>query len=105
MARKYSAPRLRSRCMCGRTSTRTQYKDGNRRCQIEDKRNRYPLFSILDPLPKQKLCRSPEMKIVNKKLNEAASDIDLAYCRAALYSALMLGFQPPTDETLSPLLP
>jgi hypothetical protein len=24
--------------MCGRTSTRTQYKDGNRRCQIEDRR-------------------------------------------------------------------
>jgi putative dimethyl sulfoxide reductase chaperone len=44
------------------------------------------------------------METVNTKLNEATSDIDLAYCRAALYSALMLGFQPPTDETLSRLL-
>lgn len=30
--------------------------------------------------------------------------IDLAYCRAALYSALALGFQTPTDETLSRLM-
>lgn len=33
-----------------------------------------------------------------------ASEVDLAYCRAALYSALALGFQPPTGEILSRLL-
>lgn len=32
------------------------------------------------------------------------SAIDLAYCRAALYSALALGFQTPTGETLSRLM-
>jgi len=34
----------------------------------------------------------------------ANSEIDLAYCRAALYSALALGFQPPNDDTLTRLL-
>lgn len=31
--------------------------------------------------------------------NRQISDIDLALCRATLYSALALGFQPPTQET------
>ena len=44
------------------------------------------------------------METVNPKLDEAASEIDLAYCRAAIYSAMVLGFQPPTDETLRRLL-
>lgn len=35
---------------------------------------------------------------------QSATDIDLAYCRAALYSALAIGFQAPTEETLSRLL-
>jgi DMSO reductase family type II enzyme chaperone len=45
-----------------------------------------------------------EMEIVNTKLDEAVSDADLGHCRAALYSALALGFQPPDDEILSRLL-
>jgi DMSO reductase family type II enzyme chaperone len=32
------------------------------------------------------------------------SDIDLAYCRAALYSALAIGFRAPTDRGLARLL-
>ena len=44
------------------------------------------------------------MRLDETNSNQKASDIDLAYCRAALYSALMLGFQPPTEETLSRLL-
>ena len=32
------------------------------------------------------------------------ADIDTVYCRAALYSALAIGFQPPSDETLARLL-
>ena len=32
------------------------------------------------------------------------SDIDAAYCRAAIYSALALGFQSPTEQILSRLL-
>jgi DMSO reductase family type II enzyme chaperone len=38
---------------------------------------------------------------------EAADDpstVDLAYCRAVLYSALAIGFQPPTKENLSRLV-
>jgi TorA maturation chaperone TorD len=34
----------------------------------------------------------------------AISDIDLAYSRAAFYSALALGLQPPSDQVLSRLL-
>ena len=37
-------------------------------------------------------------------INPEIIDIDLAYCRAALYSALAMGFQAPTEETLSRLL-
>ena len=44
------------------------------------------------------------METVKTKSDEAASDIDLAYCRAALYSAVVIGFQPPTDETVPRLL-
>ena len=44
------------------------------------------------------------METVNPKLDEAVSEVDLAYCRAAIYSAMVLGFQPPTDETLCRLL-
>ena len=35
---------------------------------------------------------------------ERSNAIDLAYCRAALYSALAIGFQAPTDDSLSRLL-
>jgi DMSO reductase family type II enzyme chaperone len=36
--------------------------------------------------------------------NLAVSDIDLAYCRAALYSALAIGFQLPAQDSLDRLL-
>ena len=35
---------------------------------------------------------------------ERSKEIDLAYCRAALYSALALAFRAPTDDTLARLL-
>jgi len=37
-------------------------------------------------------------------LSQAASDIDLAYCRAALYSALAIGFRFPAQDSLNRLL-
>jgi TorA maturation chaperone TorD len=33
--------------------------------------------------------------------NRAASEIDLALCRATIYSALALGFRPPTEEIIA----
>ena len=36
-------------------------------------------------------------------LDETVSDIDMAYCRATLYSALALGFRPPTEEAIGRL--
>jgi len=36
--------------------------------------------------------------------NQEVSDLDAAYCRAALYSALAIGFQAPTAATLDRLL-
>ena len=44
------------------------------------------------------------MTINDSNDTQSATDIDLAYCRAALYSALAMGFQAPTEETLSRLL-
>jgi len=44
------------------------------------------------------------MSVTDCSHNQAVTDIDLAYCRAAFYSALALGFQPPTAHTLSRLL-
>ena len=44
------------------------------------------------------------MEILPSKSAETTDPIDLAYCRAAIYSAMVLGFQPPTEETLSRLL-
>lgn len=41
------------------------------------------------------------------KINESdqrVSEVDLAYSRGAFYSALALGFQPPSDQVLSRLL-
>ena len=38
------------------------------------------------------------------KNGEVAETLDAAYCRAALYSALAIGFQAPTAENLSRLL-
>ncbi|MGH7811411.1 MAG: TorD/DmsD family molecular chaperone, partial [Candidatus Binatia bacterium] len=38
------------------------------------------------------------MKILNR---EAVETLDAAYCRAALYSALALGFRPPTEEIIA----
>jgi DMSO reductase family type II enzyme chaperone len=37
-------------------------------------------------------------------INQEVTEIDVAYCRAALYSALAIGFQAPTDDKLSRLL-
>ena len=34
-------------------------------------------------------------------INQVATDIDAAYCRATLYSALALGFRAPTDEIMA----
>ncbi|MGB7950645.1 MAG: molecular chaperone TorD family protein [Candidatus Binatia bacterium] len=36
--------------------------------------------------------------------NQEVNDLDAAYCRAALYSALAIGFQAPTAENLARLL-
>jgi len=44
------------------------------------------------------------MNINEENIAEAASDIDLSYCRAAIYSVLALGFQAPTEQILSRLL-
>lgn len=44
------------------------------------------------------------MNINDANSAHAMNDIDLSYCRAAIYSALSLGFQTPTDETLPRLL-
>jgi DMSO reductase family type II enzyme chaperone len=44
------------------------------------------------------------MHINEEHSSQAISDIDLSYCRAAIYSVLALGFQLPTDEMLSRLL-
>ena len=43
------------------------------------------------------------MNIDQEESTQTPSDIELSYCRAAIYSALALGFQAPTDETLSRL--
>ncbi len=40
------------------------------------------------------------MQTSNIKFAHDSSEIDLALCRATLYSALALGFQAPTEETL-----
>lgn len=45
-----------------------------------------------------------QMNISESNTVQDSSDIDAAYCRAALYSALALGFQAPTAETLARLL-
>ena len=37
------------------------------------------------------------------ELDERADDIDSAYCRATLYSALALGFRPPTEDAIARL--
>jgi len=44
------------------------------------------------------------MTTTEATIAQAPSDIDLSYCRAAIYSALALGFLPPTVETLARLL-
>ncbi len=43
------------------------------------------------------------MQITTSKTEQQTSEIDLALCRATLYSALALGFQPPTEETITRL--
>lgn len=43
------------------------------------------------------------MRMQTANTNLAISESDLALCRATLYSALALGFQPPTEETLTRL--
>ncbi len=44
------------------------------------------------------------MNIDEESLAQTSSDIDLSYCRAAIYSVMALGFQPPTEQILSRLL-
>ncbi len=43
------------------------------------------------------------MQIITSRTVQQTSEIDLALCRATLYSALALGFQPPTEETITRL--
>ncbi len=44
------------------------------------------------------------MEFQNINANHSATDIDLALCRAALYSTLAIGFQAPTDDNIARLL-
>jgi putative dimethyl sulfoxide reductase chaperone len=44
------------------------------------------------------------MNINEENFAQTTRDIDLSYCRAAIYSVLALGFQPPTEQILSRLL-
>jgi TorA maturation chaperone TorD len=44
------------------------------------------------------------MKANGSTPDSTISDLDAAYCRAALYSALAIGFQAPTPENLARLL-
>lgn len=44
------------------------------------------------------------MSITEAKVTQNTSAIDQSYCRAAIYSALALGFQPPSEETLARLM-
>ena len=37
-------------------------------------------------------------------INQAATDIDCAYCRATIYSALALAFRPPIEETVARII-
>ena len=43
------------------------------------------------------------MELLACEAAERSDAVDVAYCRAALYSALAIGFQPPTEETLARL--
>ena len=45
-----------------------------------------------------------KMETVNTKPAAAANDIDLAFARATLYSALALGFRPPEEEAIARLV-
>src|SRR5918994_7103586 len=36
--------------------------------------------------------------------DQRVSEVDFAYCRATLYSALALAFRPPTDETVARII-
>jgi putative dimethyl sulfoxide reductase chaperone len=71
---------------------------------MEDRGSRiaiiYPPFSILE-LTKR---IGAQMEIAAYKIADKTDAIDLTYCRAALYSALAIGFQHPDDESLAPLL-
>lgn len=40
------------------------------------------------------------MELKASSLDQKVSEIDAALCRAALYSALAIGFRPPTEETI-----
>src|SRR5574341_203333 len=44
------------------------------------------------------------MKSLPCESAQRSDAVDLAYCRAALYSALAIGFQAPTNDNLSRLL-
>lgn len=44
------------------------------------------------------------MNVNKANLDQERNDVDAAYCRAALYSALAIGFQAPTAATLDRLL-
>ncbi len=44
------------------------------------------------------------MEEVASRTNKEINQVDLALCRATLYSALALGFRPPTEETVDRLI-
>src|SRR4029453_3348027 len=65
--------------------------------------DRNPRSSILHPQTHSDY-RSCEMETTAYESAERSNAIDAAYCRAALYSALAIGFHAPTDESPSRLL-
>ena len=44
------------------------------------------------------------MELKASSLDQKVSEVDLALCRATLFSALALGFRPPSEETITRLI-
>ena len=89
--------------MCGPTNIRIRFDQmPGRGSMIEDGGSRFSIFH--SPSSNSEQAWENPMESSAFESAERSNVIDLAYCRAALYSALAIGFQAPTDDNLSRLL-
>lgn len=71
--------------------------------RIRYERDPFKIFERLNDMTDRNTKVAESTKMNPTSIDPEQSELELAFCRATLYSALALGFRPPTEEAIARL--